>query len=251
MNPSDRSGHPSFDADYERFWRRYRSAAAEARELSTIEQLGGLQPGMRVLDLACGFGRISNPMAARGYRVTGVDSSPGLLEIARQEAAPGAGTEYLLADMRRQLFDSRFDLVLIWSTSLGYYEEVDDESTLRSALRALVPGGWLLIESRHWDAFHRPFEDYTERTSGPDKLCERHRYDPLTGRQLTEQRLTVNGQQSSRSYHLRRYGVPELRSICLRNGFSEVSAFDEAGEPLRTDSVRAILRARRPVDSAA
>jgi SAM-dependent methyltransferase len=35
-----------------------------------------LQPGMRVLDLACGHGDLANRLAARGCLVTGLDSSP-------------------------------------------------------------------------------------------------------------------------------------------------------------------------------
>ena len=57
--------HPAFEADYDRFWRRYRSEKAEVQELDTIEHLGNLSPGMRVLDLACGFGRIANGLVPR------------------------------------------------------------------------------------------------------------------------------------------------------------------------------------------
>jgi SAM-dependent methyltransferase len=182
--PEQPQPHPAFEADYDRFWRRYRSEKAEAQELDTIEHLGGLRPGMRVLDLACGFGRIANGLAARGLEVVGIDSSRHLLEIARQEGHPAA--TYVHGDMRNPPVDGHFDVVLVWSTSLGYYEESDDEATLSSALRALVPGGRLLVESRHWDTFGRTFDSYTEKSHGDDVLREWHRYDPLLGRQITD-----------------------------------------------------------------
>jgi len=46
-------------------------------------------------------------------------------------------------------------------------------------------------------------------------------------------------------YHLRSYGIPELRSLALRLSFGAIAAFDSAGQPLKTDSRRAVLRAVR------
>jgi 2-polyprenyl-3-methyl-5-hydroxy-6-metoxy-1,4-benzoquinol methylase len=48
-----------------------------------------LRPGMNVLDLACGHGDVANHLAARGCRVTGLDSSAVFLDRARADAAAG------------------------------------------------------------------------------------------------------------------------------------------------------------------
>src|SRR5216683_1095411 len=41
--------------------------------------------GGKILELACGSGRLLLPLAREGYTLTGVDTSAGMLEIARQE----------------------------------------------------------------------------------------------------------------------------------------------------------------------
>ncbi len=46
-----------------------------------------LPAGARVLDVACGSGNVAIPLARRGYKVTGVDIAPNLLEQARERAA--------------------------------------------------------------------------------------------------------------------------------------------------------------------
>jgi len=51
-----------------------------------------LQPGNRILDIGCGTGRHSVELARRGYKMTGVDQSSGMLTEARK-AATAAGVE--------------------------------------------------------------------------------------------------------------------------------------------------------------
>jgi 2-polyprenyl-3-methyl-5-hydroxy-6-metoxy-1,4-benzoquinol methylase len=53
-----------------------------------VERLLALQPGERVLDVACGNGVMSRRLAALGGRVTAVDFSPALIEKARQRGQP-------------------------------------------------------------------------------------------------------------------------------------------------------------------
>jgi 2-polyprenyl-3-methyl-5-hydroxy-6-metoxy-1,4-benzoquinol methylase len=49
------------------------------REVAVIWKILDLRPGMEVLDLACGNGRIANALAARGCLVTGLDITPAFL----------------------------------------------------------------------------------------------------------------------------------------------------------------------------
>jgi 2-polyprenyl-3-methyl-5-hydroxy-6-metoxy-1,4-benzoquinol methylase len=58
-------------------------------------------PGIRILDLCCGPGRISIPLAERGFDVTGVDITEFLFEKARKQSeAIGTPVEWVLSEMR-------------------------------------------------------------------------------------------------------------------------------------------------------
>jgi SAM-dependent methyltransferase len=73
-------------------------------------RLGGLRPGMRVLDLACGHGDLASHLAARGCQVTGLDSSEVFLDRARADAAgAGVSVEYVAGDMRELPWTGRFE----------------------------------------------------------------------------------------------------------------------------------------------
>jgi len=118
---------------------------AEVVEL-IASYLGGHE---RVLDVGCGYGRIAIPLAARGYRVTGLDLSEPLLSSARLQArAQGVRLPLVAGSMARIPFrDESFDSVIcLWS---AFYEILDPASQVQALAgmrRALGKGGLALIE---------------------------------------------------------------------------------------------------------
>ena len=114
---------PQFDAeglftdDYLYFFADHLEERSDA-EADLIWRLLGLEPGMEVLDLACGHGRIANRLAGRGCRVTGLDSTELFLDHARRDAAERNVTvEYVHGDMRELPWRDRFDAIFNWFTA--------------------------------------------------------------------------------------------------------------------------------------
>jgi ubiquinone/menaquinone biosynthesis C-methylase UbiE len=73
-------------------------ARGEARGRQRLIDLLQVKPGMRVLDLACGPGTLSRPLAAQaspGGELVGVDLAPGMIELARSAAIPSATFEVM------------------------------------------------------------------------------------------------------------------------------------------------------------
>jgi 2-polyprenyl-3-methyl-5-hydroxy-6-metoxy-1,4-benzoquinol methylase len=83
-----------------------------------VEGLLALEPGERVLDIACGSGVMARRLAALGGRVTAVDFSPQLIEMARRRGQPGGEPiHYGVADATDEealvtLGEGRFDAVI-------------------------------------------------------------------------------------------------------------------------------------------
>jgi len=105
-------------------WPRY--SAQMARILPSVLEHFGLWP-RNVLDLACGEGTFAMAMARSGLRVTGVDLSLEMLDIARERAAKeDVKVEFFQQDMRSLSLRGSFDLVTCWFDSLNYLLETDD-----------------------------------------------------------------------------------------------------------------------------
>lgn len=126
-------------------WPRY--SAQMARMLPGVLEHFGLWPG-KVLDLACGEGTFAVAMAKRGLRVTGVDLSPEMLDIAREQAAKeGLEVRFLQQDMRSLRLRARFDLVTCWFDSLNYLLEIDDlEQAFTGVSRVLDKNGLFIFD---------------------------------------------------------------------------------------------------------
>ena len=66
-------------------------------EPATLELLA-LEPGHRVLDIACGGGRLARRMAALGARVTAIDQAPDFIDLARSRTCPDLPVDYRVGD---------------------------------------------------------------------------------------------------------------------------------------------------------
>jgi SAM-dependent methyltransferase len=234
-----------FDEDYLYFYDRILDQEPSDQDAALVWELLGLAPGSEVLDLACGHGRIANRLAARGARVTGLDATPRFLELARADAeARGVEVEYVEGDMRELPWSERFDAVLSWFTSFGYFEDDENRRVLAEACRALKPGGVLLIENNNLGALLRRFvpANVTERDG--DFMLDRYEIHLARGRIHTVRTVVRDGQTRTFSYDVRLFWPAELADWLREAGFSDVDVQSRGGE-LTLDSRRMVTIARK------
>jgi SAM-dependent methyltransferase len=109
-----------------------------------------LAAGGPVVELAVGTGRIAVPVALAGIDVIGVDSSPGMLEVARaaaEEAGVSDRVDLRLGDLREPPVPERVPLVVCPFRSLLHMEtEVEKLRALRAARELLELGGTFVFD---------------------------------------------------------------------------------------------------------
>ncbi|HEY2549533.1 MAG TPA: class I SAM-dependent methyltransferase [Streptosporangiaceae bacterium] len=123
-------------------------SAADPVSRSLLDLLGPVN-GLRVLDLACGHGRLTRELARRGAEVVGIDISGRLISKARElERADPMGVRYLHADVAGPdvLGEAEFDAV---ACSFGLSDIDDLDAAMASTSRALRPGGRFAFSILH------------------------------------------------------------------------------------------------------
>ena len=107
--------------------------------------------GKTALDVGCGAGLLTEPLARLGARVTGIDASPEVIAVAREHAAAMAlDIDYRAGDV--QDLQGQFDLV----TAMEVIEHVADASAFLKALaKRLAPGGLLILSTPNATAWSR------------------------------------------------------------------------------------------------
>lgn len=131
------------DPDTDSFWR------AGERDLEMLLELGGVsvERDQTILEIGCGIGRLTRPLAIRAARVLALDVSPEMLAQAREHNAGLANVTWILGDgtSLAALADATVDACVSHvvfqhipdpAITLGYVREIG---------RVLRPGGWTVF----------------------------------------------------------------------------------------------------------
>lgn len=124
-------------------WDRQRGR--DLHEKAWLDRMLALVPaGGSILDLGCGMGEpIAHYLAGRGHAVTGVDSSPSLIAMARERLPD---QEWIVGDMRMLDLGRRFDGLIAWHSF--FHLSPDDQRAMFARFAAHAkPGAPLMFTS--------------------------------------------------------------------------------------------------------
>lgn len=122
----------------------------ETYDVEFILSLLGKTP-KRVLEIACGSGRILVPAAKAGHEVLGLDINEHMLERIDKKTEGIKGLRYRKSDVIRDEWESGFDVVLLAANFFSNIvsdtdQEEAQEMMIKKAADALVKGGHVLID---------------------------------------------------------------------------------------------------------
>lgn len=222
------------DVDYDK-WCDYIESlmAAEGCEPDTI------------CELACGTGSITSRLEARGYRMTGVDISADMIEVARKKTRRA---EYVCENMARYCPEKKFGACLCMIDGMNYVIAPKlAERVFKNVRGCLEPGGVFIfdVSSRYklkeiigdetfihseYDVFYSWQNRYTERYNISDMLL-----NFFVRRGDTYERFEER--------HLQRaYTERELKVLLGRAGFENVKCFGELTfEPPKPEEQRLVF----------
>ncbi|MFC4098454.1 daptide-type RiPP biosynthesis methyltransferase [Paenibacillus xanthanilyticus] len=173
----------SHDFDlYEGYYSEFYEAVAGRTDYDIpllLEQAKLKAEGGKVLELACGSGRILMHLANRGFHTVGLDLSEDMLKLCRrkQEQLPPrlrSRIETMQGDMTQFELDEKFPLIILSATSISLLRErADLERMLRTVHEHLEEGGrfvfdYVLSNERHNEAVRGGRVNGITLNLGPD-----------------------------------------------------------------------------------
>ena len=209
-----------------------RTARGIAKHLAML----GHEKG-RVLDVGCGTGRISIPLAEMGFEVVGIDISPTYIDIAIRRAKE-RGVEgraiFIVCDAREmEVCTSNHkpfsSILFVWSSVIGYYDENADSKILSEAYNISTDRAVLIIAdaiSKEQMTLHQYLFGMTKRVHEYDNvvIMERLLYNPATGNVLIRQEFYEKSQNNlafmgDAHFELHLYSLDELNKLANKSGW--------------------------------
>ena len=248
---------PWFVQAFDRTWLRLYShrgeEEAEAKAGHIVELLA-LRPNDRVLDVACGAGRYARALQKRGMRVTGIDLSDDLLDVARERAAilPGK-PDYLRWDARQLPFAKQFEGAISMFTSVGYFDDAEhDLAIFRGVHRSLLPGRRFLIDFLNEARVRATLVPHEVSEEGTLTIEVRRRIEDTASGPTVFKHVEARDRGSGRiettfEERVRLYTADELGALLTRAGLSQVGdpLGDVDGTPFGPDAPRLVLVAEK------
>jgi SAM-dependent methyltransferase len=240
-----------FRSDYLNVYGHMFTEERAAKESAFVARTLELKPGASVLDLCCGQGRHSVQLAKRGFKVTGLDLNAEYLDLATKSAEEAkVKIETVAGDMREIPFENKFDAIVNMYSSFGYLEsEAEDLKVLESAVKALKPGGRLLLDmlNREWAIDNYIQNDWHTGADGT-LYVERRDLDLATSR-MHVHFIVVDpkgGRRESIGHIIRLYTLTEMTRLLERVGMRVTAVFGGfEGEDYGISARRMIIVAQK------
>jgi 2-polyprenyl-3-methyl-5-hydroxy-6-metoxy-1,4-benzoquinol methylase len=199
------------------FYGRNAFVANTVAEVEFLLELLALPSGSSILDVGCGTGRHAIELAGRGFAVTGVDISSGMLvEGARAAKAAGVDVEWVHSDATAFRAKRSYDAVLcLCGSALTMVDmeedpEAHDRAILGNIREALRPDGPFVLTTLNG---YRRIREVTQAD------VESGAFDPATMVHRLDEEWTVPGGSGRIVYQERLYTPPELCGLLRSEGF--------------------------------
>ncbi len=200
----------------------------------------------KILELCCGTGRLTLPIAKEGYSICGVDYTLSMLEQAKAKATEaGLEIDFIEADIRMLDLQQKFDLIFIPFNSINHlYRNEDFFRALGCVKKHLKEGGLFLLDCfnpniQYIVEAEKEQAVIAEYTTGDGRevlIKQKMRYENATQINRIEWCYVINGAfHSIQNLDMRLFFPQELDSYLEQAGFTVIHKFGSFEEGAFSD----------------
>ena len=204
-----------------------------------------------ILEVACGNGRLHPFLRKSGFRMFGLDNSSELIGVARKKSRRSS-KNYFLCDMRNFKIKKKFDVILSWFTSFGYFNDSTNLKILINMRNHLAEGGLLLIDLPNKKSklfktriYSQRCGKYLERVSMSVEKSKGQTFWKLEEKFFLKQGMELKFIKKIRR-KVRIYGSEEIRKLLSKAGFETLDIFRTGTFNKARSNSRRLLVVARP-----
>jgi len=194
----------------------HRDQTEAERLVELIAKRLKLKINSSVLDMACGAGRHAITFASLGYKVTAVDLSQRLISEAKKSTEQaGVEIDFVLSDILEYETDKKFDLVVNLFTSIGYFENDEENyAVIKKAYNLLNHGGHFVLDYFNKDFLLKNLIPTTIFSEDAMRITQNR---SIEGTRIVK-KITIENNGSSEEFYesVRLYSYEEILA-CLKN----------------------------------
>jgi len=190
--------------------------------------------GSRVLELACGTGRITIPLAQEGFNAVGIDNSESMLNLAHKKSLELANVEFKEGNIEDFESESKFSIIFLAEDGFGQLTTIEKiESCLACVKDSLEPNGTFIIDvlnpnanylSSLWSSSNRDISAVFDDPNGDGMVTvARSRAYNFTSQTVTMKlffKLPRYEQEIVEEHTLRIFFPVEVEALLKYNGFT-------------------------------
>ena len=198
----------------------HRDQTEAERLVALIAKSLKLKTNSSVLDMACGAGRHAITFATQGFKVTAVDLSQRLISEAKKSAEQaGAEIDFVLSDILEFETNKRFDLVVNLFTSIGYFENDEENyAVIKKAYKLLNQGGCFVLDYFNKDFLLKNLIPTTVFSEDGMRITQNR---SIEGTRIVK-KITIENNGASEEFYesVRLYSYEEILTFLNNAGFT-------------------------------
>lgn len=213
----------------------------------------------QILELCCGSGRLTIPLAKEGFAICGVDNSTTMLEEAKLKAKKEkVKIEFIEADVRNLALQKKFDVIIIPFNSIHHLYQNQDLFDMLSVVKNHLKNQGLLLFDCYNPNIHYIVEaekqpnmvaEYTTTDGRKVQIKQKMKYENHTQVNRIEWHYFINDAfHSIQNLDMRMYFPQELDFYLQSNGFSILKKFGNfEGENFTNDAGKQIFVCKKNI----
>lgn len=190
----------------------------------------------RILELCCGTGRLTLPIAKDGYKISGVDITSSMLDQANAKALEaGLTIDFIKADIRTLDLSEKYDLIFIPFNSIHHLYQNDDLFQVFNVVKShLKENGLFLLDCYNpniqyiieGEKEQKEIAEYITKDGRKILIKQKMSYESKTQINRIEWHYFINNKfDSIQNLDMRLYFPQELNSYLEHNGFKIIHKF--------------------------